>query len=120
MFEYHIECRSILKTLKYMDNFLDKIFEKVHIAKLKEDKLQALQAAQAAQALQQAKLEEAKPDPPKENTETKDEKPQPVWSQEQQKELEKAIITFKDIKDPKEKWQKIAENVTGKSMSKDL
>ena len=93
-----------------MDNNLDKIFDKVKT--IRSEELAALAAKLAERKIEQKPIKVEKKIEPN-NTEKKD----PAWSQEQQKGLEAAIILFKDVKDPKEKWQKIAEKIPGKTMS---
>ena len=122
-----------------MDNNLDKIFTQVkeleEQAKIEEARIEQLekqkQEMKAAQA--QQKKESQKQHHHHHHHHHKEKKPEKAqpqiveppkfiedkasdWSQEQQMFLEKSIIEFKDVKDPKEKWQKIAENVPNKNM----
>lgn len=133
LFDYHIECRSILKTLKYMDNNLDKLFEKALVIKSQPAPVEKKQPSPNKGPLV-VKMKETREREEKEKQKEKEreierlkeqEKPKekaPVlvqgsWTQDEQKKLEQAIVEFKDIKDAKEKWTKIAERV-GKTMSK--
>jgi len=97
-----------------MDNNLDKIFEKAQALKNSGALIQATKPEQSQPEKVSSPVKEQKEEKEKEKEK---EKIQGGWTQELQKLLEKAIIEFKDIKDPKEKWQKIAEKVPGKTMS---
>lgn len=105
-----------MKTLKYMDNNLDKLFEKVQTLKNSGASIQRIQQdhlEKVSSPVKEQKQEKEKVD----EKEKEKEKAPGGWTQELQKLLENAIVACKDIKDPKEKWQKIAERVPGKTMS---
>jgi len=135
LFDFHIECRSLLKTLKYMDNNLDKLFEKALVIKSQPapvvvEKKQPspnkgpliVKMKETREKEEKEKLREKEREIERQKELEKPKEKAPVlvqgsWTQEEQRMLELAIVEFKDIKDAKEKWTKIGERV-GKTMSK--
>ena len=93
-----------------MDNNLDKIFEKCQALKNRGATIEPVQPVKQASPEKkvEAPIKEQKEE--KENEKEKEEEKEKAeggWTQELQKLLE-AIVAFKDIEDPKEKWEKIA------------
>ena len=164
LFELNVANKSIFKTLRAMDNNLDRIFDRLYGVteepqppqKVEQQEAQPQKQQQPQQQPQpqekerkqsqdqeqQPKQGQPKQQPPQQKekiskaTEKNSkpvEKPKPAemdpklkqimethdpekWSQELQSLLEKAIVTHKDVKDPKEKWTLIAKDVPGKTM----
>jgi Myb-like DNA-binding domain. len=104
-----------------MDNNLDKIVQKILLDLARIEKLKSEPRAVEPKVKKENNTEEAhKPDGKegqKQAQNQEEHKNDGEWTQELQTKLEKAIVKYKDIKDPKEKWQKIAEEVPGKTMN---
>ena len=116
-----------MKTFRDMDNKLDTVFEEVYSSIEKE----RLQEEQRVREEEEAYEREKRAKEALEEEETKREEkekaqgrspegvaenPKIVWKQTEQNLLEKGMILYKDIKDPKEKWRLISELVKTKTM----
>jgi len=135
LFDKFIETKKVFSTLRYMDNNLDQIFKMAtngtytsspdmsHQEIYKQDHMEELEQKFNRFLLNNKppmkmndNTDNANGDKEADNSVTIEDKSLD-WSQDNQELLEKALVTFRDVKDPKEKWAKIAETVPGKTMS---
>ena len=115
LFDKFLETKKIISTLRYMDNYLDVIFSmiknknyksaQIEIDDIKNNNIETLDNKLNRFLLEGGKINNA-------NSALNEIK----WTQDEQQKLEAAMLEFKDVKDPKEKWKLIAGKIPPKTI----